>query len=378
MVCRALNELDDVAVEERRVLIAMDGPGDLGAAIYELPSLNLEAFAGNRFQFVRRVAATALRERISLALIGHVNHAPLGLMLKRMRPGLRYGIIVYGVEAWSRLSPLKRRALRAADFVVSISEHTGRQLVERNGVNPERVHLLPCTLAWKEEGQRAESKESRATAGEPASDLRPLTSGVRLLSVCRLDEREQYKGVDTVIKALPAVLERVPDLEYVVIGGGTDLARHRRLADGLGVSSHVQFRGSVDEETLRSAYRECDVFVLPSAGEGFGIVFLEAMHDCKPIIAANSAATPEVVVNGETGMLVEAGNVAQLAAAMIALCTNRSERERMGDAGYDRLQSNFTFDHFKRRLHEIVLAELPGKSSDHGEHQIARSASSLT
>ena len=77
-------------------------------------------------------------------------------------------------------------------------------------------------------------------------------------------------------------------------------------------------------------------------------------------------------------MLVDHGNVEQLAAAIIALGTNRSERERMGNAGYDRLHNNFTFDHFKRRLHEIVLAELPKKSIDQAERHMARSASSLT
>ncbi len=77
-------------------------------------------------------------------------------------------------------------------------------------------------------------------------------------------------------------------------------------------------------------------------------------------------------------MLVQTGNADQLAAAMIALGTNQLERERMGAAGYKRLQENFTFDHFKRRLHEIVLAELPKKAFDHGERQIARRASSVT
>jgi len=199
-----------------------------------------------------------------------------------------------------------------------------------------------------------------------------------VLSVCRLDAREQYKGVDTVIRALPIVLARVPDLEYLVVGSGSDLERHKRLAADLAVADRVQFLGSVEERTLRATYESCDVFVLPSTGEGFGIVFLEAMHCRKPIIAANSGAAPEVVRDGETGMLVESGNIAQLAAAMIALCTNRSERDRMGNAGHARLQENFTFDHFKRRLHEIVLAELPTKAFDHGERQIAHRASGLT
>src|SRR6266852_5040953 len=375
MVCRALKELDEVAAEERRVLIAMDRRTDLAVAEKEFPNLTLESFAGHRSTFVRRAVATAMSERVDLALIGHVNYAPVGLLLKRLRPNLRYGVVVHGVEAWSRLPRIRRRALRHADFVMSVSDYTKRQVVEANGVNPERVYLLPNTLAWESSETVGSGDGETGRIGEPdAAGHRPM----RLLSVCRLDAREQYKGIDTVIRALPAVLARVPDLEYVIVGSGSDLERHKRIAADLGVTDRVQFLGSVDELALRAVYESCDVFVLPSAGEGFGIVFLEAMHYRKPIIAANSGATPEVVKDGETGMLVETGNAEQLAAAMIALATNQPERERMGAAGYTRLQEKFRFDHFKRRFHEIVLAELPKKAFDHGERPIARRASSLT
>jgi phosphatidyl-myo-inositol dimannoside synthase len=366
MVCRALNELDDLTRGERRVLIAMDRRTDLAVAAKEFPNLTLESFDGHRSSFVRRVVATALRERIDLALIGHVNYAPLGLLLKRVQPQMRCGVIAYGTEVWSRLPRVRRRALGGADFVIAISEYTKARLVEVQGIHAARIYIPPNAIAWHRpavtEWSEDKSEEKR----------------VRFLSVCRLDAGEQYKGVDTVIKALSAVRARIPDLEYIVVGSGSDLDRHKRIAADLGVADRVQFLGSVDEKALRAAYESCDVFVLPSAGEGFGIVFLEAMHYRKPIIAANSGATPEVVREGETGILVEAENVEQLAAAMIALAASQPERERMGQAGYKRLRQNFTFDHFKRGLREIVLAELPKQALDRGERQIARRASSVT
>lgn len=365
MVCRALNEMD-VAVAERRVLIAMDRRNDLALGARELSNLSMESFDGRRSMFVRRVLATALRQRIDLALIGHVNYAPLGLLLKRLQPKMRWGVIAYGTEVWSSLSRVRRRALCSADFVISISEYTKARLVRVQRVRAERIYIPPNSVAWTEPAIPEVSK--LATASER----------VRLLSVCRLDAREQYKGIDTVIKALPGVRAHVPDLEYIVVGSGSDLERHKRLAADLGVADCVKFLGSVDEDALRTAYESCDVFVLPSAGEGFGIVFLEAMQYRKPIIAAKSGATPEVVKDGETGKLVEAGNREQLAAAMIALATNQPERVRMGQAGYKRLEENFTFDHFKQRLHEIVLAELPKQAFDHGERQMAHRASGVT
>jgi phosphatidylinositol alpha-1,6-mannosyltransferase len=351
MMCRALNALGDFDDGDKRLLIAMDRPEDLVPANEELPSLKLEAFGANRWRFIRRAALTALQARINLALIGHVNHAPLGLMLKRLRPGLRYGVMAYGVEAWSRLSPLKHRALRAADFVIAISEHTRCQLIEKNEIDAERIYLLPCTLEWEEQG----SFEFRVSSHESSKRQ------IRLLSVCRLEESEKYKGVDTVIEALPLIIDRVPELEYVVIGSGSDLERHRTLAREMGVSDRVNFLGSVDDATLRAAYEACDIFVLPSAGEGFGIVFLEAMHFRKPVIAANSGAAPEVVKDNQTGLLVEYGNAEQLASAIIRLCQNEDLRKQLGAAGYQRLQENFTFDQFKAKLREIVLLELPSE-----------------
>ncbi len=217
MVCRALNELEDGCVAERRVLIAMDRRTDLAAAADEFANLTLESFDGRRTSFLRRVVAAALSERIDLALIGHVNYAPIGLLLKRLRPNLRYGVMLHGVEAWSRLPRIRRRAVRNADFVMSVSDYTKQQVVEANGVNPEKVYLLPNTLAW--DGNEAGRWREGETEG--------TRKGTRFLSVCRLDAREQYKGIDTVIKALPAARVRVPDLEYVVIGSGSDLERNR-------------------------------------------------------------------------------------------------------------------------------------------------------
>ncbi len=366
MVCRALNELDDLDLGERLVLIAMDRQSDIAPSAGHFPNLTLEAFAGNRVTFVRRVLATALRKRIDLALIGHVNHAPLGIALKRIQPGLRYGVITYGVDVWSRLSGIKRLALQRADFVASISEYTRNQIVEVQGVPRDRVHVLPKTIDWLREETKPGPDE---TWEAPA-----LPEGIRLLSVCRLEATERYKGVDTVIAALPTSLKRVPDLQYIVVGSGSDLNRHKRLAVEAGVADRVHFLGSVDDATLRHCYQSCDIFALPSDGEGFGIVYLEAAHYGKPVIAANSRAVPEVVTHNETGLLVDYGNVEQLAEAISVLCLNVGLREKFGRAGRDRLRQEFTFDLFKEKLHEIVLSGMPETVSN--THVVARGVAS--
>jgi len=160
------------------------------------------------------------------------------------------------------------------------------------------------------------------------------------------------------------VVRTIPDVRYVVVGDGSDLARHRRLADELGIGDRVEFTGSVSDKVLRGYYRDSDIFVLPSASEGFGFVFLEAMHFRKPIVAANSGATPEVVRDGETGLLVDYGNAEQLAAAITSLSQDADLQKRLGEAGRARLQQNFTFDQFRKRFRQILSQELEIRTAD--------------
>jgi phosphatidylinositol alpha-1,6-mannosyltransferase len=344
LVCRVLNELGEAI--ESRVLLASDGAADIEPRKADFPDVRLEAFARDRAALVRRVMRIAICHRIDLLLVGHVNYAGIGWLLRRLLPDLRYGVMTYGVEVWGKLSYLRRRGLRQADFLVSISEYTKRRVVENHGVKPELVHLLPNALAW----------DAQTAAQRPANIFLP--AGSRLLSVCRLDREDPYKGVDTVIKALPGIVSHVPDIQYLVIGGGTDLERHKELASSVGVADRVHFLGFVDEASLHAYYKACEVFVMPSGGEGFGFVFLEAMQFGKPVIAANSGGAPEVVLDGTTGLLVQYGNTVQIVQAICDLCRDARLRTTLGEAGYRRLHESFTFSRFRHTLRQILMHEL--------------------
>jgi phosphatidylinositol alpha-1,6-mannosyltransferase len=131
-----------------------------------------------------------------------------------------------------------------------------------------------------------------------------------------------------VIRVLPHILLHVPPLEYHVVGEGTDLAYLEALATQCGVEHIVTFLGPVTHKQLVSEYTEADIFVLPSATEGFGLVFLEAMAHAKPVIARRAGASPEVVDHGTTGCLIE--NEAELASAIKDLLTNPARAARTG------------------------------------------------
>jgi glycosyltransferase involved in cell wall biosynthesis len=149
----------------------------------------------------------------------------------------------------------------------------------------------------------------------------------RVLCVCRFYAR---KRVDLLLRAAAMLRERIPELEIRIVGGGMEKARLRSLWRQMHLESTVKWIGDVTQRQLAAEYQRAEVFCLPSIQEGFGIVFLEAMAAGKPIVAARSAAVPEVVSHG---CLVEPDNAEALAAAIETLYYDSELRMRLGAAG---------------------------------------------
>ena len=275
---------------------------------------------------------------------GHVNFCPVLPLMKLASSSFHSALVVHGIEVWKPLSWLQGRGVRRLDEVLTVSDFTRDEMRLHNDVNGLPFTTFPDTL----DPFYAAPDVSGARAS-----LR-LPDGPMLLSVSRLHQSEFYKRIDLVIEAMPAVLKRVPDAFLVVVGEGSDLVRLRQLAAQLGIGDRVRFTGRVSDDELPLFYQACDAFVLPSLKEGFGIVFLEAMQYAKPCIGARAAAVPEVIVDGETGLLAAPGDPRSLERAMLALLTDLALRRRMGRAGLLRLQNNFAFPMFRQRLEEIL------------------------
>jgi len=160
--------------------------------------------------------------------------------------------------------------------------------------------------------------------------------------------------VDTVIRALPLVMQAVPDARYVVVGDGDDRPRLEALAKDLGVEGHVAFLGHLSEAELQERYRKADVFAMPSRQEGFGIVYLEAMSYGKPVLAAACGGATDIVSDGQTGFLVPYGDTKFIADKLIRLLTDAGLRAQMGRSGKARVEAKYTFKAFRVRLGEIL------------------------
>jgi glycosyltransferase involved in cell wall biosynthesis len=325
--------------------------GDLTQA-FPASFLGSDGTRWHAFGRSRSAMAWSLASRLKavsphLVLFTHVDLLQLAWLVRVLAPQARLAVLGHGVEVWQPLAPaVVRPALQQADAVVAPSDFTCQQLIEANQVDPDRITIIPHGL-------------DPAFTVDNRQGLKISRSGRMLLSVARLVGADAEKGVDLVLRAMPLVLERCPEARYVVVGDGDDRPRLMKMADELAVRDRVEFRGEISDMELMRAYAEADVFVLPSKKEGFGIVFLEAMWNRLPVVAARFAGTLDVVADGITGILVPPDNRQHLASALTSLLLLPEEREAMGAAGRLRVEQNFLFRHFAGRWQRWIARLTP-------------------
>ena len=226
----------------------------------------------------------------------------------------------FAKRVFDRVVP--RLTLQRASRVIALT-HREASGLERLGVPRDRIAVIPDGV---------EPDECSRIPTE-----RPIRDRVTALFVGRLYPRQ--KGLEPLVRAL-ALLPPGRGVELRLVGedwGGAALVR--RLAADLGVGHRVAVVGPVPRSQLLEEYANADLLVLPSLFEPFGIVLLEAMAAGLPVIASRVGGVPEVVVDGETGLLVEPGDPSELASALLRLADDLGLRVRMGARGRDRSRS---------------------------------------
>lgn len=169
------------------------------------------------------------------------------------------------------------------------------------------------------------------------------------------------KGLDVLIGAAPKVMIEYTDVKFVLAGDDQGMkAQLVEKAKWLGIEDKIIFTGHLDERFLLSAYAACDLFVLPSEYEAFGLVLLEAMACSKPCIGTKTGGVPEVIVHGKTGILVEYGNKDILAERICQLLLDDHKRRIMGMDGRRRVEEHFTWERVVDELERVYEAVLRG------------------
>lgn len=303
------------------------------------------SFGGDKARFA--VATSRALHRARLVVF---DHAHLALPIVWFPRWLRAKVVIlgHGSEVGRRIRPVSRRALGLADLVITNSEHTLRHM--RRALSRDDIGVVcplglsPHFVLSPEPPTAVDKQEARADLRLRAADgvLRPIGSSAMLI-VSRLDAGEREKGHRELIGALPAVRQLVPGAQLVIVGGGSDELELSSLAASSPAASAIFLTGRVPDAVLERLYLAAYAFVMPSRQEGFGLVYLEAMNWALPCVACRGDGGGEVVVDQQTGRLVDQPIERQaLVQILVELLANTTSAHEMGVAGWHRLNSKFT------------------------------------
>jgi phosphatidylinositol alpha-1,6-mannosyltransferase len=356
-VMQALQELSRQSESEfdLQVLALRDIPP--GAPLPDC--LNIQSAGGSYVRLALLLARLHLRARVAQVLVGHAKLVRCCFLAKLLFWRTRYRLFVHGIEVWSLDQTKKPKRISRAlldatvDDVIAVSQYTVRRMSALFGI--KRYSVLPNAIDYPEAG-----------VGDPPGGWDRPDRAPCILSVSRLDSHDGPKGIDFALRAVALLRKQYPSVRYQIVGDGVLRSKLEELAGELGLRDCVHFRGRLSDAEVQQAFRESDVFLLPSRKEGFGIVFLEAWKFGLPVVCGNTDASPEVVENGMDGFAVDPFSAPDIAAALHKLLEDRHLRELFVRHGRSKLATRFSESVFRRRLRQLLeleaVAGLEGRS----------------
>lgn len=301
-----------------------------------------ESSSGNRVGKTEGVRARSKTEAVRTALGRNweyktilVWHVGLLKLLPFLRmPRANVVVFLHGIEVWRKPDILTGRLLKRTSIFLSNTDYTWKEFLK---INPRYSNKKQKTVHL---GVQA------ALHGEtPKPGELPV-----MVMIGRLSKGEGYKGHREVLNAWPKVTEKISDARVWIIGDGDLRGELEALAAELGLGEKVVFWGQVSEQKKQEllAYSRC--FALPSRGEGFGLVYLEAMRSGRPCLVSTADAGREVVNPPEAGLAVDVNDSEQLADAICTLLSYGPGWQEWSARARQRYEKSFTAEHFRRRL----------------------------
>jgi phosphatidylinositol alpha-1,6-mannosyltransferase len=296
-----------------------------------------------RIKFGLELGSVQASHPDSWVLFSHLSlaraHAYLPTFVRRP-----YGVFLHGIEAWRPLGSLERGLLRGAAVRMANSRFTARQVMIANpGIGAIEVCPLAVPPAAASDSHTHDDRSSALDIGPQA-----------VLLVGRLSAAERYKGHDALLEVWPEVAKARPDARLVFAGDGDDRPRLTQKAQALGIADRVIFCGFVSSGALSALYSRARLFAMPSRGEGFGLVYLEAMAHALPCIGSIHDAAGEIIEDGVTGFLVDQADGDALKIRLLALLGDEAACARMGAAGQRRVHDQFSYRGFSQRFVDLA------------------------
>jgi len=294
-------------------------------------AIPVAALGGSRAKFAARTSLAGIRySHFIYDFVGMARaHAALELLQK---PFMTY---IHGIEIWEEARADRIHWAQRANMLLANSQYTKERANRlHGGLDRARV----CWLGTEFD----QTPQYNGGQNDPV-----------VLIVGRIVHGRD-KGHESLIRSWPAVCQYVPNAVLRIVGDGHGRTELEQLADQSPVRQQIDFTGFVDEPTLEQAYRSAHLFAMPSRGEGFGLVYVEAMRNALPVIGSIHDAAGEIIVEGETGFLVDMDDPDQLANRVVQLLRDQDLAHTMGQAGQQRWQQHFSYSAFKGRFVECL------------------------
>jgi phosphatidylinositol alpha-1,6-mannosyltransferase len=352
LVTGAFGAEGGIAQFNRDLLRALDRTGRIGQVLVlprlgdapspdGYPSLLQARSCFNKFGYAAQAMRCALIRRPDIVLSGHLYHSPLARLAARMT-GARLVSVLHGTEIWQPVRRAHLEALLASDLVICVSEDTRQRFLEKvDGQPGGTVAVLHNTV--EDRFHPGDRKAGRTRFG---LDEIPI-----VLTVGHLDARAGYTGHDRIIPIISRLKAEGRPARYLIAGKGPDRPRLEKLVADYDVTDLVSFLGYMPDEALPDLYRASDVFVMPSTGEGFGIVYLEAMACGTPALGLDLGGAKEAL--GPFGKAVQAHQLEEALVRMLS--ESKFHCEELSSA----VRNQFGRSAFERRVSQLMSGLFP-------------------
>lgn len=296
--------------------------------------------ANKKSRYISRLLYTVMKVKgINLVICGHLNLLSLAFAVSLFYR-VPLVLIIHGIEAWKPRNWFVKLIARKVSSFISVSKFSAEKFASWSGVSIDRFFILPNTVDLDRFMPSARDRQ--------LLERYDLGSSKVLLTVGRLDSMQRKKGFDEVLDVMPHLVSRVPTLKYLIVGDGPDRQRLVEKVSALRMSEHVIFAGKVSDQEKVAHYNLADLYVMPSSGEGFGIVLIEAAACGLPIVGSKTDGSREALLEGRLGRLVRPENRAELIEAVLASLENPRDHHR------NDLVSTFSSSKFNARVAQWV------------------------
>jgi len=311
-----------------------------------LPKAIKEAETGDRFDIIHfnGISYWFLKKRISKAPHVLTVHHLVKDAIRVNNPSLISRIRDIGGENGFFVPYVEKRCIKYADKFIADSNFTKRRIIETYKVPSDKIEVVYNGIDLN--GYTFTKEELKETKKQFNLTEKPI-----ILFVGRVDDPR--KGLDLLLKASKKVLKKF-DAKLLVVGK-EDQSKARRLTNSLGISKNVVFTGFLDEVTLKKCYVLCDIYVCPSRLEGFGLTILEAMAAGKPIVATNVGAIPEIITNGENGILVAVNDLDEMSNAICTFLQDKMLVENIGKRTANYVKERFSWKKSAKEIERLYM-----------------------